>query len=86
MNTSYVDNWLFMNACSERTRNSLALTESFAPHVGYVISSRKTWISSTVNKIRNGFRGLQVARAGMSIPLHKVEVGLLLRIPPVFNQ
>ena len=66
---SYVDNWLFMSACGQKIRNSISVTEAFAAQAGYVISPGKTWISSTLKKVRNGFRTLQVAGARVSTPV-----------------
>ena len=76
---SYVDNWLFMSACHHKIRNSLAVTEAFASQAGYVISPGKTWVSSTSKKVRQSFGSFQVAGTRVSTPVHKVEVGLLLR-------
>ena len=84
---SYVDNWLFMSTCHHKVLNSLSLTEGFASQAGYVISPGKTWISSTSKKVRRSFQNLVIAGARVSTPVHKVEVGLLLRsiLPRVFN-
>ena len=62
-------------------RAQLHLEGSCSPSIqklGYLCSG-KTWASGTSNAARQQFRGLTIHEHSILVPLHKVEIGLLLR-------
>ena len=58
---------------------TLQTVHDFAPKACFRVSSGKTWMSSTHPKARNEFRGIVLAGSQVHVPMHKVEIGLLLR-------
>ena len=76
---NYVDNWLFMSHARTSLLHSLGLVHDFAPKGCFRISSGKTWVSSTSLQARKDFQSVKFAGVSVSVPIHKVEIGLLLR-------
>ena len=74
-----VDNWLFMSHMRTSLLHTLGLVHDFAPKGCFRISSGKTWISSTNPSARKEFHALKIAGASVNVPIHRVEIGLLLR-------
>ena len=76
---NYVENWLFMSQVRSSLLQALHIVHDFAPKACFRVSSGKTWMSSTHPKARSEFRGIMLAGSQVQVPMHKVEIGLLLR-------
>ena len=76
---NYVDNWLFMSHLRASLLHSLGLVHDFVCKGCFRISSGKTWVSSTSPSARKEFQSVKFVGAPVSVPIHKVEIGLLLR-------
>ena len=76
---NYVDNWLFMSHTRASILHSLGVVHDFAPKGCFRVSSGKTWASSTSPQVRQAFRSTTFSGSHIQVPVHKVEIGLLLR-------